>query len=82
MRGSEGTPWSRPGRLRWSKESELELELSPGSRRTICLGGILPGRGTTQQASEPRPAYRSTAGLELYPNMHSGLVWETRATVN
>lgn len=40
---SEGTPCSRTGRVKWSKESELELELSPGSLRTICLGGILPG---------------------------------------
>lgn len=40
---SEGRPWSRIGRVKWSKESELELELSPGSLRTICLGGILPG---------------------------------------
>lgn len=40
---SEGIPCSRTGRVKWSKESELELELSPGSRRTICLGGILPG---------------------------------------
>lgn len=40
---SEGKPWSRTGRVKWSNESELELELSPGSLRTICLGGILPG---------------------------------------
>lgn len=40
---SEGRPWSRTGRVKWSNESELELELSPGSLRTICLGVILPG---------------------------------------
>lgn len=39
---SDGRPWSRIGRVRWSNESELELELSPGSLRTICFGGILP----------------------------------------
>lgn len=39
---SEVNPCSRTGRVKWSKESELELELSPGSLRTICLGGILP----------------------------------------
>lgn len=44
IRESEGRPWSRIGRVKWSKESELELELSPGSLRTICLGGILPAR--------------------------------------
>lgn len=38
---SEGRPWSRTGRVKWSNESELEL--SPGSLRTICFGGILPG---------------------------------------
>lgn len=39
---SAARPWSRIGRVRWSNESELELELSPGSLRTICFGGILP----------------------------------------
>lgn len=42
IRESEARPWSRTGRVKWSNESELELELSPGSLRTICLGGILP----------------------------------------
>ena len=49
MRGSVVSPWSRLGRVRWSKESELELELSPGSLRTICLGAILPARQTDRQ---------------------------------
>lgn len=47
MRESDGRPWSRMGRVKWSKESELEL--SPGSLRTICLGGILPGDDKTDQ---------------------------------
>lgn len=51
IRDSEGRPWSRIGRVKWSKESELELELSPGSLRTICFGGILPEEDKTELIS-------------------------------